>query len=432
MRLIAKLGWMFRLAAAAVAGAVWRRLRRIARRMPRIWHGHLPLHMTRDQVLADRLAGFPSRSVTVTASALKYALMTERDFDVVLAREGVAPDTIHWRAMIDLHLHADIWNAHFDCLFFPPSQRRRNELALRLVRLAGIRIIVSPHGSDIVQLGREKTRYDWIERMARDYPSWDFAAQTPVSRLRIELFGRYASFIIAADPATARLLDRYDLLFKYFPVTIPETPAIPAGAPARPRIIHAPNHRFVKGTDFLLEAVERVRAAGFDCELVLVEGVPRSEAVELYRTADVIADQFCIGSYGVFAVESLALGKPVLVYLDAEDLATTARGLPLVNATPENLTRVLAAMLAVPELRTRLGEAGRTAAVRRHSPEAIGEVWGQIYRHVWWGEPLRIEEEGSARVFTEDPADETFWPVDVADLMPRVTAIVQEFVPDSE
>jgi nucleotide-binding universal stress UspA family protein len=421
---MAKLGWLLRLAAAVFAGAVWRRLRRIARRPPRIWHGHLPLHMTRDQVLADRLAGFPSRSVTGSASVLKYAIVTASDFDVVLAGEGVAPDTLHWRAMIDLHLHADIWNAHFDCLFYPASQRRRNDLALRLVRLAGIRIIVSPHGSDIVQIVPGKTRYDWIGRMQRDYPSWDFAAQTPVSRMRIELFGRHASFIIAGDPATARLIGRHDLLFKYFPVTIPEKPSVPAGAPAKPRILHAPNHRFVKGTDFLLEAVERVQAAGFECELVLVEGVPRPEAVEIYRTADVIADQFCIGSYGAFALESLALGKPVLVYLDPEDLATTSRGLPLVNTNAENLTRVLAAMLAVPELRTRLGEAGRAAVARQRSPEAIGEVWGRIYRHVWWGEPLRLEEQGSPRSPSEDPAEEEFWPVEVGDLMERIREAV--------
>jgi hypothetical protein len=423
---MAKVGWLLRLAAAIFAGAVWRRLRRLVRRAPRIWHGHLPLHMTRDQVRADRLAGFPSRSVTAKASVLKYALVTESDFDVLLAGEGVAHDTLHWRAMIDLHLHADIWNAHFDCLFFPSPQRRRNELALRLVRLAGIRIIVSPHGSDVVQLLPEKTRYDWIGRMQRDYPSWDFAAQTPVSRMRIELFGRHASFIIAADPATARLMGRFDLLFKYFPVTIPERPSVPEGSPARPRIIHAPNHRFVKGTDFLLKAVERVRAAGFECELVLVEGVARPEALELYRTADVIADQFCIGSYGAFALESLSLGKPVLVYLDEEDLATTARTLPLVNATPENLARVLAVMLAVPELRTRLGEAGRAAVIQSHSPEAVGEVWARIYRHVWWNEPLRIEEEGSPRALTEDPVDEAFWPVDVAELMPRIRAAVHQ------
>lgn len=426
MHLIGKLGWMLRFAAAVAAGAVWRRLRRLARRPPRIWHGHRPVHMTRDQVLGDRLAGFPSRSVTVTASVLTYALIEERDFDVVLAREGVAPDTLHWRAMIDLHLHGDLWNAHFDCHFYPMSQRRRNELALRLVRLAGIRIIVSPHGSDIVQLVPEKTRYDWVGRMQRDYPSWDFAAQTPVSQERVALFGRYASFIVASDPATARLIGRHDLLFKYFPVTIPDTPAIPAGAPARPRIIHAPNHRFVKGTDFLLEAVAQVQAAGFDCELVLVEGVPRAEALELYRTADVIADQFCIGSYGVFALEAMSLGKPVLVYLDEEDLVTTARDLPLVNTNRENLTRVLAAVLAVPELRSRLGEAGRAAVMRSHSTEAVGKVWAQIYRHVWWGEPLRIEEPGTPRPLTEDPVAEEFWPVDVADLMPQIRAALRE------
>ena len=39
--------------------------------------------------------------------------------------------------------------------------------------------------------------------------------------------------------------------------------------------------------------------------------------------------------------------------------------------------------------------------------EALAEVWAQRYRHVWWGEPLRLESflaERMPRSFTEDPA----------------------------
>ena len=63
---------------------------------------------------------------------------------------------------------------------------------------------------------------------------------------------------------------------------------------------------------------------------------------------------------------------------------------------------------------------------RYQSPEAIGEVWGQIYRHVWWKTALQLEKtehfgpSRTSRAFTEDPADPAFWPVPVEDLLPAI------------
>lgn len=430
-----KIGLLFQFACAMIGGAVWRFLRRLARRPPRIWHGHWPVHMTREMVRADRLTGFPSRSVAQELQVLSYALMTPADFDVVIADTGAPKPTRHWRSMIDLHLHGDIWVAYFDCLFFSPRDERRNTLALRLVRLAGIRVVVAPHGSDILQIQSVPTRYDWIGRMQRDYPNWNFSEQTELSSVRIAQFDRIASMVIAADPATARLMRRVDLVFKYFPVDTSIAPAAPRAPASIPRIIHAPNHRHVKGTEFLLRAIDEVRARGFACELQLVEGVSHADALQMYREADIIADQFCIGAFGVFALEALALAKPVLTYLDEEHLATPALNLPIVNATPENLATVLAVLIEAPELRARLGEAGRAAVERYQSIDALAEVWSRIYRHVWYREPLALETtrhfdpNRGARAITEDPDDPAFWPVEVRDLMPQIEAALRRVRP---
>jgi hypothetical protein len=80
----------------------------------------------------------------------------------------------------------------------------------------------------------------------------------------------------------------------------------------------------------------------------------------------------------------------------------------------------------VPELRARIGQAGRGAAERYQSIEALAQVWAQLYRHVWWGEPLRLEQthhfarEHNPRSFTEDSAHGDFWPVPVDDLLPEI------------
>jgi hypothetical protein len=62
---------------------------------------------------------------------------------------------------------------------------------------------------------------------------------------------------------------------------------------------------------------------------------------------------------------------------------------------------------------------------------ALAEVWGRIYRHVWWGAPLNLETtkhfslERKSRSFSEDPSRPDFWPVPVADLMPEILAALE-------
>lgn len=422
---------MFAVVLVLVWGAVRRGLRRLLRRPARIWFGPAPLHATRHTAAATQRAGYPTRSVVTSTKTSKYALVTSRDFDRVVGEPEVSWDSRHWHALFDLLLHGDIWVAYFDSHFFPLSQRRANEMVFVLLRAAGIRIVVITHGSDIVQLVPQRTRFNWIERMQLDYPTWDFAEQTRRSRERIRLFTRYAHLVIAPYPAIRRLLPKADLTFTPFSMDGHEIPEAAQPGNQVPLILHAPNHRNVKGTAELVAAVERLKARGIACELRLVEGVPRDEALLLYGAADVIVDQLIIGAFGVFAPEAMAIGRPVVTYLDQEILGDPVFNFPLVNANPESIERVLSVLVQVPELRTRLGRASRDSVERYLSPEAMAQVWDRICRHVWKGEPLRLEgtvhfsAERKPRVFTEDPAEEAFWPIDASDLMPQILASLE-------
>ncbi|MEO8378514.1 MAG: hypothetical protein ABI779_02500 [Acidobacteriota bacterium] len=419
-----RIRWFVQIALAAVAGGAFRLLRRAFRRPPRIWHGFTPLHATAWMVQAERRAGFPSVSVVSGTRATSYALVRAEDFDRVF--ESDRWEDVHWIALTHLLLHGDIWNAYFDCLFFHPNDGRKNELALRLIRLAGIRIVVQPHGSDLVCLGKYKSRYDWPARMQLDYPGWDLAAHRTVVETRIDLFTRFAHFIVAGDILFEPVLPRWDISFNAVPADVESLQPSTRPPGEIPVVIHAPNHRHVKGTAYLLEALDRLRARGFPFVLRLIEGVPRHQALDLYAEADVIADQFIMGAFGIFALEGMSLGKPVLAYLDTEHLTRTQYIQPVVNATPENLEQVLAVMLSIPELRRRIGEASRASVVRHQSTVPIAEVWTRIYRHVWWAEPLDLETTAvfapgrKPRAVTEDPRDAKFWPVEVADLMPQI------------
>jgi glycosyltransferase involved in cell wall biosynthesis len=114
--------------------------------------------------------------------------------------------------------------------------------------------------------------------------------------------------------------------------------------PGSVKIIHAPSDRLVKGTEYIIKAVEGLKADGYDVELILVENMPYQQAVELYREADVVVDQLIVGWYGSFAVECMALGKPVCVYI-RQDLLSYFQEMPMVNTSPSRLENDLRRLL---------------------------------------------------------------------------------------
>ena len=115
------------------------------------------------------------------------------------------------------------------------------------------------------------------------------------------------------------------------------TPAPPSGR-RRPVVVHAPSSRRRKGTDHVVAACEDL-----DVELRIVEGLHHDEAFERYRDADIVVDQLNAGWYGLFAIECMALGKPVVTFLHDEAVARTeeAFGLPvpIVNASSRDAAR---------------------------------------------------------------------------------------------
>src|SRR5919204_635937 len=115
------------------------------------------------------------------------------------------------------------------------------------------------------------------------------------------------------------------------------------------RVAHAPSKRSVKGTEAVLAAVESLRGRGAPIELDLIEGVPNREARARYAAADVVVDQLRVGWYGMFAIEAMALAKPVVVHLDEGAVVETeeAFGLsvPLVRADERSLEEVLATLI---------------------------------------------------------------------------------------
>ena len=114
-----------------------------------------------------------------------------------------------------------------------------------------------------------------------------------------------------------------------------------------------------------------------------MEGLDHREAFERYRRADVIVDQLNAGWYGVFAIEAMALGKPVVAFLHDEASRRTEEAfgieVPIVNATKQTLVAALRPLVESPEERRRVGAASRAYVEQVHDVDRVADRLLALY-----------------------------------------------------
>jgi hypothetical protein len=170
----------------------------------------------------------------------------------------------------------------------------------------------------------------------------------------------------------------------YGNVDVMASPVLPPRTSGRPRIVHAPSDGATKGTSAILAALAALKSR-FDFELLLVEGKPHAEAMEIYKSADIAIDQILYGWYGGFAVELMAMGKPVMCHIRESDLkfvpAAMREDMALLNIHPESLIDDIASILSE---RTKWVDWSQKSIdyVRKwHNPELIAGFLIDSYRN---------------------------------------------------
>ncbi|MGD1050002.1 MAG: hypothetical protein ABR947_02900 [Solirubrobacteraceae bacterium] len=367
--------------------ATTRRRRRGER--PRLIWGPVPVISIKYWSQSLQALGYESH----TCVFQHYDINERSDFDVhydeFLPRVIVFDPLRAYAVFLWVLRNADVYLSYFDGGFLQGTALRRLELAL--LRLAGKKLIVSPYGSDIAvpeYLGVA------AERLIEDYPT--IATNGERVRRRVLEFARHADLVVRNYQYG--FMPRADVLWPT-QMTL-DTDLWQAQAPPEHGdgqtgeavvVLHAPNHRRIKGTDRLIEVVDRLAAEGLRVRLELVERRPNAEVRDAIARADIVADQFIAG-YALFAVEGMAASRPVLSalsWMPADVRADLdARGLPIVDADLDTLEPALRRLIGEPELRRALGEAGRRFVLDNDSYEAVGAIWDNLIRHVWAGEPL--------------------------------------------
>lgn len=263
--------------------------------------------------------------------------------------------------------------------------RHLSKIEPRLLKKAAVRVVVSPYGSDIQDL-RFTGNLEFKHALVVDYP---LAHRTNVRvRRNLDRWTRHADYVIAG-------CDWVDYMYHWDALWLTDwciEAAPDKRAATRPspggrslRVLHAPNHTTIKGTDHLKRAVDVLRDDGLDIELVLLQRLPNHEILRAIESADIVADQFVIGWYGFFALEAMAAGKPVMTYLKREYLDLQAfagnvgsDGIPIINTRYDQIVEQLRWAYSNRDALLGLGQRSRRFVNDHHSLEVIGKRYGAI------------------------------------------------------
>jgi glycosyltransferase involved in cell wall biosynthesis len=288
-------------------------------------------------VLALRRRGVDAQLVVFN----RYELHSEADWSLERRGGFVRRQATQWRALARLLPRADIFHFYFGLTLVPRS------LQFPILRALRKRSVMHYLGSDI-------------------------RGKTPAELA----FGKRAGSEVVGSYDAMRWVPEAE----FIPPGI-DVHAIEPSPPTdrrRPVIVHAPSSRRRKGTEHVIAA-----CAELDADLVLVEGLHHDEAFERYREADLVVDQLNAGWYGLFAIECMALGKPVVSFLRDEAVRRTEDALgervPIVRATKEDLRERLEPLVTSASERRRIGEESRAYVERVHDLDRVADRLLALY-----------------------------------------------------
>jgi hypothetical protein len=364
------------------------RMKGVSPALPRLFWGSVPIINNSYWARAMRKAGYPSETYTTDF----YSSINARgDWDRLLSEDYAAwPQAVRpFLGFLRVLLDYDILFISCQGVFIGTSPLWR--LQAPLLRLAGKKIVVIPFGAD-AYVYRSIRLPALTHGLLMSYP--DSARCQRRIADQVDYWCRYADLMIPGFIGPDGV-GRWDVVMgSQLFVDLEmwharQAPQVADGSASPVVICHAPNHRGFKGTEFVIDAVERLRAEGLRVELRLLEKMQNSEVRRVLREeADILVEQLVVTGHGLNGLEGMASGLPVISNFEDEAQLMPFRRwsflseCPIVSASPENLADVLRKLVTRPALRQQLGRAGRDYAEKYHGMDSAVYLFTEVVEYL--------------------------------------------------
>jgi len=250
-------------------------------------------------------------------------------------------------------------------------------------RLAGVKTVITAYGGDVQNMSHcDNLLYKTT--MSKDYPG--FRMLRSGIEKRIDLWTTFGDHLLGGCDWVKYMYHWDTLVLAHFTVDTHEwKPPIVKKKNQKMVVFHAPNHVNIKGSRFIIKAVEELQLEGYKIELIMKQKIKHSNIKKLMANVDVVVDQLVVGWYGMFAVEAMSLGKPVLCNIDKnlENLfifegIIKKNSLPVIKCDYGNIKEVLKQMIGMKRKLNNIGKKSRSFVMEYHSLNKMGEVFDQI------------------------------------------------------
>lgn len=256
-----------------------------------------------------------------------------------------------------------------------------------LYKIAKVKTVVMPYGGDVQVLDRCNNLI-YKNAVVKDYPNFQKSSRKKILN-QIDYWTKHAGHIISGCDWVDYMYSWNTLMPAHFSLDINSFKGIVAQPKTKSfRVLHAPNHKEIKGTAFLEKAIVELKNEGYDFELLLIQKMPNETLKSYIASADLVVDQLVIGWHGIFALEAMALAKPVVCYIRedlkklflADGCLKSEDDLPFINADIFTIKESLKDAYANNDI---LGKHARKSIQylnKYHSLESVGNKFDSINR----------------------------------------------------
>lgn len=311
-------------------------------------------------IFAETLSYYPSY--------LKYRSDHVLDVNAFASQQQAVEESRKYAA--DIIDNYDVFHFHFG------SSLALDYSDLPMLVEAKKKVVMQYWGSEVRKLSRARQLNPWVKTKVTDENLIHQGLKTVSSHVQHCIVSDYELYEYVRD-----YFEQLHVIPAALDLTQYELSDTDKGGKERPLVVHAPTSPEYKGTPHLLQAIEVLKKE-IDFDFQLVQGMSHEKAKSVYAEADVIVDQLLTGSYGLFSIEAMAMGKPVVTWISDFMKDKYPSELPIISANPDTITATLRRLLEKRDSLQEIGRKGRRYVEKYHDHKDVAAKILNVYRQM--------------------------------------------------